>query len=68
MHRNYEKSRNEKMRNMENPFKFGTIVEEEYFTDRVEEVAIQNQISKQRKKANKVRDLRKDSKYRVEKS
>ena len=35
----YEKSRNEKKRNMENPFKFGTIVEEEYFTDRVEEVA-----------------------------
>ena len=35
----YEKSRNEKMRNMENPFKFGTIVEEEYFTDRVKEVA-----------------------------
>jgi len=31
----YEKSRNEKSRNMENPFKFGTIVEEEYFTDRV---------------------------------
>ena len=27
------------MRNMENPFKFGTIVEENYFTDRVEEVA-----------------------------
>ena len=27
------------MRNMENPFKFGTIVEEEYFTDRVKEVA-----------------------------
>lgn len=24
---------------MENPFKFGTIVEEEYFTDRVNEVA-----------------------------
>ena len=24
---------------MENPFKFGTIVEEEYFTDRIEEVA-----------------------------
>ena len=24
---------------MENPFKFGTIVEEEYFTDRVKEVA-----------------------------
>ena len=23
---------------MENPFKFGTIVEEEYFTDRVNEV------------------------------
>ena len=35
----YEKNRNEKMRNMENPFKFGTIVEEDYFTDRVEEVA-----------------------------
>ena len=35
----YEKSRNEKIRNMENPFKFGTIVEEEYFTDRVNEVA-----------------------------
>ena len=34
----YEKSRNEKSRNMENPFKFGTIVEAEYFTDRVEEV------------------------------
>ena len=27
------------MRNKENPFKFGTIVEAEYFTDRVEEVA-----------------------------
>ena len=27
------------MRNRENPFKFGTIVEEEYFTDRVQEVA-----------------------------
>ena len=36
---NYEKSRNEKIRNMENPFKFGTIVEAEYFTDRIEEVA-----------------------------
>ena len=35
----YEKNRNEKIRNMENPFKFGTIVEAEYFTDRVEEVA-----------------------------
>ena len=35
----YEKSRNEKSRNMENPFKFGTIVEAEYFTDRVNEVA-----------------------------
>ena len=34
----YEKSRNEKSRNMENPFKFGTIVEDEYFTDRVKEV------------------------------
>lgn len=31
--------RNEKMRNQQNPFKFGTIVEEEYFTDRTEEVA-----------------------------
>lgn len=40
MHRNhYEKNRNEKSRNMENPFKFGTIVDAEYFTDRVEEVA-----------------------------
>ena len=29
----------EKSRDMENPFKFGTIVEAEYFTDRVEEVA-----------------------------
>jgi len=27
------------MRNRENPFKFGTIVEEEYFTDRIKEVA-----------------------------
>ena len=27
------------MRNRENPFKFGTIVEEEYFTDRIQEVA-----------------------------
>ena len=35
----YEKNRNEKKRNMENPFKFGTIVEEEYFTDRTDEVA-----------------------------
>ena len=35
----YEKSRNEKSRNMENPFKFGTIVEAENFTDRIEEVA-----------------------------
>ena len=34
----YEKSRNEKKRNMENPFKFGTVVEAEYFTNRVEEV------------------------------
>ena len=39
LHGDYEKSRNEKSRNMENPFKFGTIVEEEYFTDRVDEVA-----------------------------
>ena len=35
----YGKSRNEKSRNMENPFKFGTIVEAEYFTDRINEVA-----------------------------
>ena len=28
-----------KNRNMENPFKFGTIVEAEYFTDRINEVA-----------------------------
>ena len=35
----YENNRNENMRNRENPFKFGTIVEEEYFTDRVQEVA-----------------------------
>ncbi len=39
----YEKVRNEKyrnknLRNMENPFKFGTVVDEEYFTDRVNEV------------------------------
>ena len=42
----YEKSRNEKSRNMENPFKFCTIVEEEYFTDRVEEVAYIEQFVK----------------------
>lgn len=35
----YEKSRNEKSRNMENPFKYGAIVEAEFFTDRIEEVA-----------------------------
>ncbi|MBO4777528.1 MAG: ATP-binding protein, partial [Bacteroidales bacterium] len=35
----YEKFRNEKSRSMENPFKFGTIVEGDFFTDRVEEVA-----------------------------
>ena len=35
----YEKIRNEKSRSMENPFKFGTIVEAEYFTDRVKELA-----------------------------
>ena len=34
------------MRNMENPFKFGTIVEEKYFTDRVEEVAYIEQFMK----------------------
>ena len=37
--RNYEKVRYEKIRSMGNPFKFGTIVEEEFFTDRVNEVA-----------------------------
>ena len=31
---------------MENPFKFGTIVEEEYFTDRVNEVAYIKQFLK----------------------
>ena len=34
------------MRNMENPFKFGTIVEEDYFTDRIEEVAYITQFVK----------------------
>ena len=34
------------MRNLENPFKFGTIVEENYFTDRVEEVAYIEQFMK----------------------
>jgi len=34
----YEKSRNENFRNMENPFKYGTIVEADYFTDRINEV------------------------------
>ena len=32
-----EENRNEKFRNMENPFKFGTIVEDSFFTDRVRE-------------------------------
>ncbi len=31
---------------MENPFKFGTIVEEEFFTDRVKEVAYIEQFVK----------------------
>jgi len=31
----YEKSRNEKIRNMENPFKFGTIVEAEYNHEKI---------------------------------
>jgi len=35
----YEKNRNEKNRSMKNPFKFGTIVKGEYFTDRVNELA-----------------------------
>ena len=34
------------MRSMENPFKFGTIVEEDYFTDRVNEVAYITQFVK----------------------
>lgn len=42
----YEKSRNEKTRSMENPFKFGTIVEAGYFTDRVNEVAYIEQFIK----------------------
>lgn len=51
MHYDYEKNRNENSRNenthnMENPFKFGTIVEEEYFTDRVNEVAYIKQFLK----------------------
>ena len=51
LHCDYEKnrnenSRNEKTRNMDNPFKFGTIVEEEYFTDRVKEVAYIKQFLK----------------------
>lgn len=33
-----EKYRNEKYRNMENPFKFGTLVDNQYFTDRIEEL------------------------------
>lgn len=33
-----EKFRNEKFRNMENPFKFGTVVDGAYFTDRKEEL------------------------------
>lgn len=42
----YGKSRNEKTRSMENPFKFGTIVEAGYFTDRVNEVAYIEQFIK----------------------
>ena len=34
------------MRNMENPFKFGTIVDEDYFTDRIDEVAYITQFVK----------------------
>ncbi len=33
-----EKFRNEKFRNMENPFKFGSLVDAPYFTDRVKEL------------------------------
>ena len=33
-----EKFRNEKIRNMRNPFKYGTIVEDEFFTDRQQEL------------------------------
>jgi hypothetical protein len=39
-----EKFRNEKNRNMENPFKFGTIVDGEFFTDRTEELKYVHQI------------------------
>ena len=34
----YEKNRNEKNRNMENPFQYGTIVDGDFFTDRIKEV------------------------------
>lgn len=33
-----EETRNEKIANMKNPFKFGTVVEDEFFTDRIEEL------------------------------
>ena len=39
-----EKFRNENNRSMQNPFKFGSIVEGEYFTDRTKERAFLRQI------------------------
>ena len=39
-----EKFRNEKFRNMRNPFKFGTIVDGQYFTDRTKELQYVKQI------------------------
>ena len=39
MHRHCEKCRNEKFRNIENPFRFGTVVDSSYFRDRVEELS-----------------------------
>ena len=39
-----EKFRNEKFRNMRNPFKFGTIVDGQYFTDRTKELQYVEQI------------------------
>jgi len=39
-----EKVRNEKVRNMGNPFKFGTVVDGEFFTDRTEELKYVHQV------------------------
>ena len=41
-----EKFRNENFRNMNNPFKFGTIVDGQYFTDRTKELQYVEQILK----------------------